>query len=67
MPCFCTSPEEDLDDAKKQIKEHMRKIIHQMNLLTARGFDRELLLNDTHKLMDHMFFGKCDENWYPLE
>jgi len=67
MPCFCTTPEEDLEDAHKNIKKLMKEIIHQMKLLRARGLDPEAILVDTHKLMDHMFFGKCDANWYPID
>jgi hypothetical protein len=67
MPCFCTTPEEDLEDAQKAIKELMRKIVHEMNCTRARGYDPAILLNDTHKLMDHMFYGKCDENWMPTD
>lgn len=67
MPCFCTTPEEDLEDAQKAIKKMMIEMIHEMKLVRARGFDPEVLLKDTHKLMDHMFYGKCDENWYPIE
>lgn len=67
MPCFCTSPEEDMSDTQKNIKEMMRKIIHEMKMVRARGYDPEVLLQDTHQLMDHMFYGKCDENWMPIE
>jgi|HubBroStandDraft_2_1064218.scaffolds.fasta_scaffold340169_2 hypothetical protein len=66
MPCFCTSPGEDLDDAQKKIKEHMRIIIHEIKCVSVRGFSEEELLKDVHKLMDHMFYGKCDGNWWPI-
>lgn len=66
MPCFCTTPEEDLEEAEKKIKKMMRELVHEIKLVRARGYDPEVLLRDTHKLMDHMFFGKCDGNWYPV-
>lgn len=67
MPCFCTTPEEDLDVVQKKIREHMKIIVHKIKKTRSRGYDPEMLLTDTHKLMDHLFFGKCDENWFPID
>lgn len=63
MPCFCTEPEEDMDDCKKAIKEHMSIIIQEIKSVRIRGYDPEVLLLDTYKLMDHMFYGKCDQEF----
>jgi hypothetical protein len=61
MPCFCTGPEEDLDQAKVEIKRHMKDIIEQINSVRIRGYDPEVVLMETHKLMDDLYFGKCQE------
>lgn len=67
MHYFRSTDEEYLDDAKKFIKESMRKIVHQMKITRQRGYDPEEILKDTHKLMDDLFYGKCDENWFPIK
>lgn len=67
MSYFCTNLDEDLDDANKKIKEHMKIIVHEIKMVSYIGFNPESLLKDTHKLMDHMFFGKFDKNWFPIE
>jgi hypothetical protein len=61
MPCFCTEPEEDMSDAQKEIRRLMKLMVDQIKSVRIRGYDPEVLLFDTHKLMDHIFFNKCDE------
>jgi hypothetical protein len=61
MPCFCTDPEEDLDDAKKEIRRLMKLMVQQIKSVRIRGYDPEVLLHDTHKLMNDIFFEKCSE------
>lgn len=67
MPCFCTTPEEDLDDTRKNIREMMKKMIREMKSIRVRGFDPELILKESHELMDHLFYGRCDGNGYPID
>lgn len=66
MPCFCTTPEEDLEEYQADIKKLMREIVHKVKLVSTRGYSPEIILKDTHELMDHMFHGKCDANWYSI-
>lgn len=61
MPCFCTEPEEDLEDSQKEIRRLMKLIVEQLKSVRIRGYDPEILLVDTHKLMDDLFFGHCKE------
>ncbi len=62
MPCFCTDPEEDMEDSQKEIRRLMKLIIEQVKSVRIRGYDPQVLLMDTHKLMNHLFFENCDEN-----
>lgn len=61
MPCFCTEPEEDLDQEKIEIRRLMKLVIEHIKSVRIRGYDPEVILMETHKLMDDLYFGRCQE------
>jgi hypothetical protein len=63
MPCFCDIDRETLDRGRKIIRAHIEAIVHTLKELHEAGDirDHTSLLEQTHKLLDHLYTGKCDE------
>ena len=63
MPCFCDIDKETLDRGRSIIKAHVEAIVQTLKQLDKEGDirDHTTLLEQTHKLLDHLYTGECDE------
>lgn len=69
MPCFCWIDDKTLDEGRSQLRKHAKEMVKIMKKIDDAGHippDKDELgsgciLNQTKKLIDHLYTGKCDE------
>ena len=52
---------EPYEESKKLVKFHCQAMVDELKRLDRIGDPLGLGIDDVHKLLDHLFWGKCDE------
>lgn len=61
MPCFCDASDEELDEARKKIRNLVIEICDTIKFISHPTDKRPELLVDALKLIEHIYAGECDE------
>lgn len=59
MPCMCWY--EPADNDKKEIKKHCEELVRLIHRLNTIGDPLGCSLEDIKKLLEHLYYKKCDE------